>query len=84
MQYAVIRVKKNIKQIGRTYEQNIEADYLQKLETGYWEYLKQLIDAKILVIDTNQIDFVNNVEDYDKLLALIQSDFEPGIHRLVL
>ncbi len=80
----VDQLKRNIKQRGRTYEQNIEADYLQKLETGYWDYLKQLKDARILVIDTNQIDFVNRAEDYDKLLSLIQSDFEPGIHRLVL
>ena len=80
----VEQLKKNIKQRGRTYEQNIEEDYLQKLEAGYWEYLKQLKDARILVIDTNQIDFVNKADDYDKLLTLIQSDFETGIHRLVL
>jgi deoxyadenosine/deoxycytidine kinase len=80
----VEQLKKNIKQRGRTYEQNIEEEYLQKLETGYWEYLKQLKDSRILVIDTNEIDFVNKAGDYAKLLSLIQSDFEPGIHRLVL
>lgn len=77
-------LKKNILSRGRSYEMNIEEDYLKKLELGYWEYFKQQSGIRILVIDTNDIDFVNNKTDYEKLLSLIQADYEPGLHRILL
>jgi len=76
------KLRQNILQRGRSYEQKIEPDYLLKLEKGYWEFLKQLQDTRILVIDSNEIDFVNNQNDYERLLELIQGDFSKGIHRL--
>ncbi len=75
-------LKKNIKTRGRSYEQNIEETYLKQLETGYWEYFKQQSGMRILVIDTNDLDFVANAEHYNAILDLIQSDYEPGIHRI--
>lgn len=84
LQKDVEQLQKNIKARGRSYEQNIEPDYLKKLESGYWEYLKQLNDTRIVVIDSNKIDFVNREEDYQKLLSLIQGDFKKGIHRIEL
>jgi deoxyguanosine kinase len=77
-------LKKNIAHRGRSYEQNIEAEYLKKLETGYWDFFKQQTGMRILVIDTNNVDFVSNENDYHALLSLIQSDYEFGIHRLFL
>lgn len=77
-------LKKNIESRGRSYEKNIETGYLEKLEKGYWEYFKQLTGTRILVIDTNNIDFVKNKNDYDSLIDLIQGDYETGIHRLFI
>ena len=77
-------LKKNIINRGRTYEQNIEEEYLKKLENGYWDFFKQQTMTRILVIDTNNVDFVNNEKDYNSLLSLIQADYEMGIHRLFL
>jgi deoxyadenosine/deoxycytidine kinase len=77
-------LKKNIQARGRAYEQNIGEDYLKKLETGYWEYFKQLSGIRVVVIDTNRIDFVNKEDDYQRLISLIQRDYEPGIHRVIL
>jgi deoxyadenosine/deoxycytidine kinase len=74
-------LKKNIASRGRSYEQNIEPEYLNSLEMGYWNFFKQLTGSRILVINTNKIDFVNNQDDYRKILSLIQTDYEPGIHR---
>ncbi len=75
-------LKRNIVSRGRAYEQNIEEGYLKKLENGYWDFFKQQTGTRTLVIDTNNVDFVNSEKDYNKLLSLIQSDYEPGIHRL--
>jgi hypothetical protein len=37
---------------------------------------------RILIIDTNRMDFVNRREDYEKMVSLIGSEYEPGITRV--
>jgi deoxyadenosine/deoxycytidine kinase len=78
------QLMKNIALRGRAYEKNIKEDYLRQLDAGYWEFLKQLKGTRVVVVDTTQIDFVKKEKDYEALVSLIQSDFEPGIHRVVL
>ena len=76
-------LQKNIRQRGRTYEQQIAPEYLGKLETGYWDYFRQHQELKVLVMDTNEVDFVRSETDYALLLDLIQKDYAPGIHRVL-
>ncbi len=76
---------KNIKKRGRDYEQNITEDYLRKIQNGYFDYFKQQKDFRILVIDTNNIDFVNNQEDY-KLITdtIFNKEYKIGTNRVLL
>ena len=78
------KLRSNIKSRGRDYEQNISSDYLENLEKGYWEFFKQQDGFPILVIDTNNVDFVKNDKDYQKILDLLEMDYTPGIHRVLL
>jgi len=80
----VDNLKKNIVKRGRSYEQDIEIAYLQKIQSGYFDYIKQQQDMRVLVIDTNNIDFVEKDADYEKLLEIINQDYEKGIHRFTL
>ena len=73
----------NIKKRGRDYEQKIEDDYLKKLEQGYWDFFRQQPELRILVIDSNKMDFVNNPAHYQQILDLIHKDYQPGIHRVI-
>lgn len=74
----------NISSRGREYEQNIRPDYLADLEKGYWDFFKQQNGLRILVLDTNKIDYVNREEDYKMVLEAINLDYPPGVHRLIL
>ncbi|MFZ4413025.1 MAG: deoxynucleoside kinase [Bacteroidales bacterium] len=76
------RLKNNIKHRGRLYEQDIKDEYLEKIQSGYFEYIKHLPETRVLIIDANTIDFVNNVEDYQALLDIIFKDYSKGIHRI--
>ncbi len=58
------RLLENIKKRGRNYEQNIEVEYLDKINTGYFEYIKSHTDLNVLIIDVSNRDFVKNHEDY--------------------
>lgn len=58
------RLLQNIKKRGRNYEQNIEAEYLDKINYGYLEYIKSQFDLNVLIIDVSDRDFVKNQDDY--------------------
>jgi deoxyguanosine kinase len=66
------RLLKNIKTRGREYEQDITAEYLDKINKGYLEYIKTQTDLNVLVIDVSERDFVANQEDYLFVLNSIQ------------
>ena len=78
----VALLQRNIVKRGREYEQNIETDYLKSLETGYWSFFKQQINIPIVVIDSDNIDFVNNQGDYELLLEAINQNYPAGLHRI--
>jgi deoxyadenosine/deoxycytidine kinase len=77
-------LKKNIRERGRSYELNIQSDYLEKIQHGYLEFFKQQQKMRILIIDTNRLDFVNRKEDYDKILEIISGEYDSGIHRIMV
>lgn len=66
------RLLQNIKKRGRGYEQNIDADYLDKINTGYLDYIKSQQELNVLIIDVSDLDFVKNQEDYLYVLDQIQ------------
>lgn len=58
------RLQENIKKRGRDYEQNIDNEYLEKINTGYLEFLKTQNDFNVKIIDISDRDFVENRTDY--------------------
>jgi deoxyguanosine kinase len=79
---SVDHLKSNIEKRGRPYEKNIDFDYLEKIQAGYMEFLRQQTNMRTLIIDTNNLDFVGREEDYLKLLEIIGREYEPGITRI--
>ncbi len=67
------RLLQNIKKRGRSYEQEIPAEYLDKINTGYLDYIKSQTDLNILLIDVSDRDFVKNHEDYLFILEEIKN-----------
>ena len=69
------RLQANIKKRGRDYEQEIEDDYLEKINAGYLEFLKNQTEINVQIIDISDRDFVKNRADYLWLLNQISKDF---------
>ena len=81
----VKNLAKNIAKRGRDYEKGISEDYLAKLQEGYFDFFKQQNDITYLVIDSNNMDFVENQEDYTKVKELIfKKDYPIGINRITI
>lgn len=62
---SVDRVMKNIKVRGREYEQNMDPEYLKKVQQSYLDYFKTADRFPIVVINTTNLDFVHNPADYE-------------------
>lgn len=78
-------LQRNIRKRGRPYEMEIKDEYLEKIQNSYFEYMSQREDLRVLIVDTNNIDFVENPSDFQKLENLIlNTSYEQGIHRVVL
>ena len=78
-------LQQNIKKRGRPYEMSIQKEYLEKIQESYFEYMAQQKDLRIVILDTNNIDFVTNEDDFSTLEKLIlEKDYDKGIHRFVL
>lgn len=65
----------NIKKRGRSYEQEIPFEYLDKINKGYLEYLKQQKDLNVLIIDVSDKDFVENQQDYISILEMLRTSY---------
>ncbi|HPE58077.1 MAG TPA: deoxynucleoside kinase [Bacteroidales bacterium] len=76
------RVQSNIKKRGRSYEINITDNYLEKIQEGYFNYFRQNKLSRVLIIDTQKIDFVENAEDYEKIKRVINKEYTNGVHRI--
>ena len=67
------RLLDNIKNRGRSYEQEIPAEYLDKINKGYLDYIKSQTELNVLIIDVSDKDFVRKQEDYVFVLEAIQN-----------
>ena len=76
------KVKTQIKERGRSYEQDLPEGYLEKIDKGYLSYYKHHRGSRILLIDTSELDFVANLEDYEKILSCITTPRKPGVYEI--
>jgi len=75
---------KNIEKRGREYEKEIQSAYLESIQENYLTFFKQRAQFPILIVEANTLDFVNCVEDYEKIKNLFQQEYEIGVHRVIL
>lgn len=61
---------KQIQQRGRDYENTIRIDYLERLNRLYEDWIDRYPYEK-LIIDTDDLDFVNDPEDLGRVIELI-------------
>lgn len=73
---------RNIHHRGRDYELEIKKDYLEKIQESYLDFIKQQQNMRILIVDTNGLDFVNREEDYQTMVGLLERDYPLGVHRI--
>jgi len=59
---------------GRDYENSISIDYLSRLNERYEAWVTTYTKGKLLIIDVDDIDFVNNPEDLGNIINRIDAE----------
>ena len=65
------KLMSNIKKRGRQYEQDIDWNYIDSLNQVYNEYFFRYDKGPLLIINTNDIDFVNNRDDFKGIMSFL-------------
>jgi deoxyadenosine/deoxycytidine kinase len=68
-----------IKKRGREFERKFDPGYLEELCKAYNEFFFHFQDTPLLVVNTSDIDFVNNPEDLENLINVVKST-KKGTH----
>jgi deoxyadenosine/deoxycytidine kinase len=67
---------------GRSYEQNITAQYLDDLSSRYLNHLKQQSQLKVLFLEAEKLDIVKHPEQLTEVIELLKKDYNRGINRI--
>ena len=73
LQASLDTLLRRIKKRGRAYEKSISSSYLQELSEAYSHYFYRYDETPLLVVNTNDIDFVNTPEHFDQLVEQIRN-----------
>jgi deoxyadenosine/deoxycytidine kinase len=68
------KLVQQIQKRNRDFEFNIKLEYLRNLNEHYEEWISNYKLGKLLVIDVNKLDFVENIDDFSYIVSKI--DFE--------
>jgi deoxyadenosine/deoxycytidine kinase len=65
---------KQIQARGRDYESSIRIDYLTRLNERYEAWISEYTDGKLLIIETDNLDFTKNPEDLSLIIDKINAE----------
>ena len=74
LQAGIDRLMSNIKLRGRNFEKNLTRQYLAELSESYNNFFFKYNNSPLLIVNTTDIDFVNNNDDFNELYNQIFRD----------
>ena len=64
----------HIQSRGRDYEGSMSLDYLKRLNNRYEDWIKKYNEGPLLVVNSDNIDFVNNQEDLGAIIEMVDKE----------
>jgi deoxyadenosine/deoxycytidine kinase len=74
LQSSLDRLMFNIKKRGRVIERNLTRSYIEELSDAYNHFFFRYNSTPLLIVNSTDIDFVNNDQDFDELFRQIFRD----------
>jgi deoxyadenosine/deoxycytidine kinase len=66
----------NIHKRGREFENSISIDYLSRLNERYEAWIHNYDKGNLLIIDVDELNFVDKPEDIEKIIEKIDSEIK--------
>ena len=76
------KVKKHIVERGREYEIDIQSEYLESIQNSYFDFFKSQTLLPVVLLDGENMDFINNKLHFDEIKNILSQEFKPGLHHL--
>ncbi|MCB0817937.1 MAG: deoxynucleoside kinase [Flavobacteriales bacterium] len=74
-------VRERIRMRGRAYEQDIDVNYLERLQERYLDHLQKLTRSQVLVVDIGEHDLREDGPGWQRFLELLDEE-PPSPHRI--
>lgn len=74
LQASIPTLVDNIQKRARDYEENIRIDYLKKLNAYYESWIDTYKNGKLLIINVDDMDFVNNKKDFASIIEKVDKE----------
>lgn len=72
---------KHIKMRGRPYEQEISAEYLERITKSYYQFFRESMQSRVVLVDADRHDFLHDITEREKLLRyLSQGNIKFGLN----
>ena len=68
---------------GREYENNIQSEYLKKLNDTYLDYISKRTEFPVILIDVTNLDFKNNSKHFKLIKNIIFREHENGVTKFI-
>ena len=68
---------------GREYENNIQSEYLKKLNDTYLDYISKRTEFPVILIDVTNLDFKNSSKHFELIKNIIFQDHENGVTKFI-
>ena len=68
---------------GREYENNIQSEYLKKLNDTYLDYISKRTEFPVILIDVTKLDFKNNSKHFELIKNIIFQKHENGVTKFI-
>lgn len=79
LQSSVDRLMSNIRNRSRKIEENLSADYIRDLNEAYNYFFFRYKSAPLLIVNSTEIDFVNNTNDFEDLVKEVLKPSRPPV-----
>ena len=73
LQASVPHLVDNIQKRGRSYEQTIQLEYLQNLNSRYDDFIFHKYKGRVMIVEKDNLDFKNNPKDLAKIIDRIDA-----------
>lgn len=68
----------------RSYERGMDRDYIENLRRAYERFFADYAETDLLIIDTNDVNFVKNPDDLNAIQSRVRSSLGLGVHQPAL